>query len=77
MALTRGSASHSIFGSPLIEMPASQLPTRGEVARHFLFLKENKYASNKEVLPVLAHVLIDFWNRASIPPQPLKNIKTS
>jgi len=74
---TRGYASHSIFGSPLSELSSSQLLlTRGQVARHFLFLKHGKYTSSKEVLPMLSQRLVDLWNHASIPTQPLKNIKT-
>ena len=68
---TRGSVSHSIFGPPLPELSISQLPTRGDVGRHFLFLKENKYAFNKEVLRVLRQLLTDLWNTASILPQSL------
>jgi len=73
---TRGCASHSIIGSPLRELSSFQLPTRGQVARHFLYLKHGKYTSNKEVLPMLRQRLVDLWNHASIPTQPLKNIKT-
>ena len=40
-----------------------------------MFLKKNKYASNKEVLPVLSQLLTDLWNTASIPPQSLKCVK--
>ena len=72
---TRGSASHSIFGPPLPELSIFQLSTRGDVGRHLLFLKENKYASNKEVLPVSSQLLTDLWNTASIPPQSLKCVK--
>ena len=62
----RQSVSHSIFGPPLPELSIGQIPTRGDVGRHFLFLKENKYASNKEVLPVLSQLLTDLWNTASV-----------
>lgn len=73
---TRAGASHGIFGSPLSELPLTELPTRSQVARHFLFLKENKYASNKDVIPELAEAIIHLWNRSGIPTQSLKNIKT-
>lgn len=73
---TRSSSSHSVFGSPLQELPTNELPTRLQVGRHFLFLKENKFCSNKYIAPDLAQILINIWNRASIPPQSLKNVKT-
>ena len=72
---TRSSSSHSIFGSPLSELP-SQLPTRRDVARHFMFLKGDKYTGSKEILPVIAQLLFNRWNRVNIPPQFLQNIKT-
>jgi len=65
----------SIFGSPLNELSSYQLPTRGQVARRFLFLKHGNYISNKEVLHYVESPLVDLWNHASIPTQPLKNIK--
>ena len=68
--------SHSIFGAPLAELPSTQLPLQSEVARHFLFLKTNKHKSNKEIIPVLGQLLIEIWNRASIPSQSLKNVNT-
>jgi len=73
---TRGYASQSIFGSPLSQLSSSQLPTRGQVARHYLFLIHDKNTSNKEVVPMLSERLVDLWNHASIPTQPLNNIKT-
>jgi len=39
-------------------------------------LKHGKYTSSKEVLPMLSQRLVDLWNHASIPTQPLKKIKT-
>jgi len=72
----RACASHGIFGSPLSELPLTELPTRIQVARHFLFLKENKYVSNKDVIPKLAETIIHLWNRSGIPTQSQKNIKT-
>ena len=68
--------SHSIFGAPLAELPSTQLPLQKKVARYFLFLKTNKHKSNKEIIPVLRQLLIEIWNRASIPPQSLKNVNT-
>ena len=72
----RACASHGIFGSPLSELPLTELPTRIQVAHHFLFLKENKYASNKDVIPELAETIIHLWNRSGIPTQSQKNVKT-
>ena len=72
---TRSSSSHSVFGSPLPELPTNELPTRLQVGKHILFLKESKFCSNKDIAPHLAQILIDLWNRASIPPQSLKNVK--
>ena len=73
---TKLSISHSIFGAPWAELPSTQLPLQSEVVRHFLFLKTNKHKSNKKIIPVLGQLLIEIWNRASIPPQPLKNVNT-
>jgi hypothetical protein len=73
---TRSSSSHSVFGSPLPELPTNELPTRLHVGRHIMFLKENKFRRNNNIAPHLAQILIDLWNRAGIPPQPLKNVKT-
>ena len=73
---TRLSMSHSIFGAPLTELPSTQLSLQSEVARQFLFLKTNKHKSNKEIIPVLGQLLIEIWNRASIPSQSLKNVYT-
>ena len=68
--------SHSIFGAPFAELPSTQLPLQSEVTRHFLFLKTNKHKSNKEIIPVLGQLVSEIWNRASIPPQSLKNVNT-
>jgi len=65
-----------VFGHPLQDLPTTELPTRLLVARHFLFLKDHKSSSNKDVLPQLSQALLDLWIRAGIPPQPLKNVKT-
>ena len=73
---TRLSMSNSIFGAPLAELPSTQLPLQNEVARHFLFLKTHKHKSNKKIIPVVGHLLTEIWNRASIPPQSLKNVNT-
>ena len=73
---TRASSKHSIYGNPLPELPQTELPTRIQVARHFLFLKESKYACNKDVIPELSEKLVHLWNRAGIPTQSLKNVKT-
>jgi hypothetical protein len=73
--ITRKAASHVAFGHPLQDLPTSELPTRLDVARHFLFLKDKKSSSNKDVIPQLSQALIDVWIRAGIPPQPLKNVK--
>ena len=58
------------------DLPLTELPTRIEGARYFLFLKENKYASNKDVIPELSEAIIHLWNRSGIPTQSLKNVKT-
>jgi hypothetical protein len=58
-------------------LPVSELPTRLQVARHFMFLKENKYASNTEIVPHLAQTVIDIWNRTGIPSQIFEAVKTS
>ena len=73
---TRLSMSHSIFEAPLAKLPSTQLPLQSEVARHFLFLKTNKHKSNEEIIPVLGQLHIEVWNRASIPPQSLKNVNS-
>ena len=73
---TRLSMSHSIFGAPVAQLPSTQLPLQSEVARHFLFLETNTHKSNNEIIQVLGHLLIEIWNRASIPPQSLKNVNT-
>lgn len=73
---TRATTSHTVFGSPVSELPLSELRTHLQVARHFLFLEENKYTSKKEVIPELAQAFAGLWNRASIPVQPIKNVKT-
>ena len=72
---TRSTSSHSVFGSSLQELSTDELPTRLQVGKHILFLKENKFRNNKDVAPHLAQILIDHWNHASIPPQSLKNVK--
>jgi len=72
---TRASTSHSVFGGPLPELPISELPTRLQVGRHFIFLKENKFSANKDIVPQVADTLTDIWNRAGIPTQPPKNVK--
>ena len=64
------------IGAPLAELLSTQLPLQSKIARHFLFLKTNKHKSNKEVIPVLGQLLIEIWNRASIPLQALKNVNT-
>ena len=66
----------SLVRSPLSQLSLTELPTRSQVARHFLFLKENKYASNKDVIPELSETIIQLWNRSGIPTQSLKNAKT-
>ena len=74
--ITRQSSGHSIFSGPLSELPLTELPTRIQVAQYFLFMKESKYANNKDVIPELAQTIIHRWNRAGIPKQSLKNVKT-
>ena len=74
--VTRKAASHVVFGHPLQELPTNELPTCLQIARHFLFLKDHKSSSNKDVIPQLSQALVDLWIRAGIPPQPLKNVKT-
>lgn len=73
---TRFSASHSVFGNPLSEFPTSELPTRMQVGKHIVFLKESKFSNNKELISHLAQTIIDLWHRAGIPPQPTKTVKT-
>ena len=72
---TRKVASHVIFGYPLQDLPTTELPTRLQIGRHVLFLKEHKSSSNKDIIPQLSQNVIDLWIRAGIPPQPLKNVK--
>ena len=50
-----------------------QLPP--QVGRYYLFLKDSKYTSNKDIAPQFFQTLIDLWTRAGIPLQPLKNVK--
>jgi len=66
---TRSTTSHSVFGAPLSELSFSQLPTHDTVARHFLFLKDSRYKSNKEIAPILCKKLIAIWDKANIPTQ--------
>lgn len=73
---TRASLCHSVFGNPLPELPMTELPTRIQIAGHLMFLKDRKNASNTDVVPQLAQTLIDLWNRASIPTESIKNVKT-
>lgn len=73
--MTRSASSNSVFGSPLTELPLTELPTRLQVGRYFLSLKDNKYNSNKSIVPQVSETLIDLWTRAGIPSQPLKNVK--
>jgi hypothetical protein len=72
---TRSASSHSVFGSPLPELPLTELPTRLQVGRYFLSLKDSKYSCNKDTVPQVSQTLIDLWTRAGIPSQPLKNVK--
>lgn len=72
---TRSASSHSVFGSPLSELPLTELPTRLQVGRYFLSLKDSKYTNNKNIVPQVSQTLIDLWTRAGIPTQPLKNVK--
>ena len=65
-----------MFGATFAELPSTQLPLQNEVARYFPLLKTNKHKSNKEIFPVLGQLLIEIWNRASIPRQSLKNVNT-
>jgi hypothetical protein len=37
---------------------------------------ESKFCSNKAIVPHLPQIFTDLWNRATIPAQPLKNLKT-
>jgi hypothetical protein len=73
---TRASVSHSIFGHPLADLPISDLPTRLQVARHVLFLKEKKNASNADVIPQVAKSVTELWKRSNIPCQAVKTVKT-
>lgn len=72
---TRSASSHSIFGSPLSELPLTELPTRLQVGCYFLSLKDSKYTSNKDTVPQVSQTLVELWTRAGIPSQPLKNVK--
>lgn len=75
MQRTRSSSCHSVFGQSLSELPKNELPTCLQVCKYSLFLKENKYRSNKDIVSELAETVIEIWNRASIPSQSLKNVK--
>ena len=72
---TRSSVRHGLLGDSLSELPLSELPTASQVAKHFLFLKYNKYSNNKEIIPIISQSLIKLWERAGIPPQTFKNVK--
>src|SRR5690349_13959037 len=74
--ITPKARSHAVFGNPLQDLPTTELPTPLQISRHFLFLKDRKSSSNKDVIPQISQALIDRWIRAGIPPQPLKNVKT-
>ena len=73
---TRTSTSHSIFGSPLPELPHYELPTKQQVGRYIQYIKDNKYKRNKDVIPDVSEALTEIWKKASIPVQPIKNVKT-
>src|SRR5688572_30856307 len=61
---TRSASSHSVFGSPLPELPLTELPTRLQVGRYFLSLKDSKYSCNKDIVPQVSQTLIDLWTCA-------------
>jgi hypothetical protein len=67
--------SHSLYDGPPPELPMTEILTRLQVERHFIFLKENKFAANKDIDPQVADSLNDNWNRAGIPAMPLKDVK--
>lgn len=71
---TRASVSHSVFGRPLMDLPKTELPTRGQIARHVLFVKERKNASNSDAFPIVLETVTSLWKRAGIPTEPAKNI---
>ena len=73
---TRTSTSHSVFGSPLPELPHYELPTKQQVGRYIQYIKDNKYKRNKDVIPDVSEALTEIWKKASIPVQPIKNVKT-
>ena len=72
---TRSASRYSVFGSLLSELPLTELPTRLQVGRYFLSLKDSKYTSNKDIVPQVSQTLIDLWTRSGIPSQPLKKVK--
>jgi len=57
------------------ELPSNVLPARRHVDQHIRFLNEIKFCSNKDIVPHVAQIFTDLWNRASMPAQPLKNVK--
>ena len=71
---TRSSTSHATFGTPLPELPACQLPTQLHVCRHFIFVKENKFKSNKEVAPIVSRKVVSLWEKGNLPTQSFKTI---
>ena len=73
---TRAAARHCVLGESISELPQIELPTKLQIAKHFLHLKETKYSGHKELVPVICQSVIKIWDRAGIPQQPLKTIKT-
>ena len=64
---TRNYKSHTIFGTPLFELPIGQLPTNVDVVRHAIALKSTKYARNKSILPVAVENVQKIWTKANVP----------
>jgi len=54
------------------ELPSNVLPARGHLDQHIWFLNESNFCSKKDIVPHVAHILTDIWNRASMPAQPQK-----
>lgn len=47
-----------------------------QVGRYIQHVKDNKYKSNKDIIPEVAEALTEIWKKASVPVQPIKNVKT-
>ena len=63
---TRASVSHStcIFGHSLADLPISDFPTRLQVAKHVLFLKKKKNASNVDVISQVVKSGTELWKHS-------------